>query len=84
MKQQYRIMVYDGINYSDWGYGNKIIKRYKPQELKSILWGLFTYWENISDYDYATEEQAMKPINNLKLHREVYNNNKNNITYINK
>ena len=75
-------MVYDAIDYSDSGYANKIVKRYKPQELISILWSFITYWEDISDYDYATEEEAMKPINNLKLHREI--NDKNNITYINK
>lgn len=82
MKHQYRIMVFNDVFYGHSAYASKIVKRYKPQELKSILWGLFTYWDNIGDYDYATEEEAMKPINNLKLHREVYD--KNNVTYINK
>lgn len=82
MKEQYRIMVYDDILYGNSGYASKIVKRYKPQELKSILWGLLKYWENIGDYDYATEEEATRPINNLKLHRKI--DVRNNFTYINK
>lgn len=80
MKEKYRIMVYNGVSYGNSGYASKIVKKYKPQELKYILWGLFSYWENIGDYEYDTEEDATRPINNLKLHRKAYG--KNNVTYI--
>ena len=81
MKDKYRIMSYDYAQYTvELGYIK--IRKYIPQELCSCLWGLFTWWENLSEYGFEKEKSAEKIINDLKLAREI---NKNpNIKYENK
>ncbi len=78
---KYRIKVYDRVEYEGMGRYKKY-RKYMPQELNSFFWGLFTCWEDISEYSYYNEEDAEIVINEFKLRDEVRKSK--NITYINK
>ncbi len=75
MKEKYRIMSYDYAQYtSKDGYIR--VRKYRPQELYSWLWGLITWWENLTEYAFDNEISAIKIIDDVKLEREISRNPK--------
>lgn len=84
--RQYRIKEYEEL-IVHWDSENCVDvyekkKRYMPEVKTTYLFGLISFWENLSEYAFSTEYKAEVIINNCKLRDEISKNR--NVKYINK